>query len=115
MAAPQQPGGVHDLDLFTQQLYDAVEAKVAFLQERFRGPTPVGTRKLSSREWARRLYQMRPDQMAQLMARTSEDSPIFANALDRLGAHGLALLPYLQPAGLFGEQEAPPVNLFEEM
>lgn len=92
---------VHPLDEMAQALYDGLESDISFLQAALGGPTAVGTQKLSSREWARKLVEMQPEAMRQLMAqRVGSPSPIFATALDQLGAHGMSLLPYLQPGQL---------------
>jgi hypothetical protein len=96
----QNPQGVHEIDQLSQDLFERIEDLVGYLQESIAGPAPVGTKKVTPREQARKLMSMRPDQVAQLMAQAPPQAPIFTTALDQLGAHGLALLPYLQPGAL---------------
>jgi hypothetical protein len=92
---------MHPLDEMAQELYDGLQSDADFLQAALAGPTSVGTRKLSSAEWAKKLVTMQPEAMRQLMAQhVGSTSPIFKTALDQLGAHGMSLLPYLQPGAL---------------
>lgn len=89
---------IHPLDEMAQALYDGLESDIGFLQAALAGPTSIGTKKLSSREWARKLVEMQPESMRQLQAQhVGSASPIFSTALDLLGAQGMSLLPYLQP------------------
>lgn len=92
---------IHPLDQLAQELYDGLQTDISFLQAALGGPTAVGTRKLTAREWAKRIPEMEPEAMRQLMAQNvGSSSPIFSTALDSLGAHGMTLLPYLQPGPL---------------
>lgn len=102
---------LHPLDQMAQALYDGLQSDIDFLQVALAGPTSVGTRKLSSREWANKLVQMNPQAMQQLMAQqVGSASPIFATALDNLGAHGMSLLPYLQPGQLTPPSSVQPTS-----
>ncbi len=92
---------IHPLDQMAQELYDGLQADISFLQAALAGPTAIGTQRLSTREWANKLVQMQPEAMRQLMAqRVGSPSPLFATALDMLGAQGMSLLPYLQPGAI---------------
>ena len=93
----QRPNNVHEIDLLAQDLYDEVHAMIGHLRGQLAGPTPVGTKRMSPREWARKLMSMSPSETYRLLTQLSPESPVFATALEHLGAHGLALLPYLQP------------------
>jgi len=97
MTTTPQPRNVHPIDMAAQELWDAVQSRIEYLRGRIAGPTPVGTRKMTARDWARQILQMPPDKMLQLMDTLPQTSPAFATAFDMLGAHGMALLPYLQP------------------
>jgi len=100
----QRPRNVHPIDLQAQALYDRVQKQIAYIRERFDIPVPVGQPKISAGERARAMMGMRPELIAQLIAQRPLSEPIFSTALDKLGAHSLALLPYLTG----GMPEAPP-------
>lgn len=95
----KRPAGVHDLDWMAHQLYERLGARTSYLQKKLAGPAPVGKRKMNASQWARQLTKMTAGQTAQLLTQMPERNPIMSTALDKLGGHGLALLPYLQPAG----------------
>jgi len=95
--ATNRRGGVHELDLLAQDLYELLQGDVEYLQASLAGPTPVGTRKVSPRDFAKRVFEMTHEEVAAALAQASPQTPLAAMALERLGAHGLALLPYLQP------------------
>lgn len=100
----QRPKTVHPIDLQAQALYDRVQAQIAYIRQRFDIPVPVGQPKISAGERARAMMGMRPELIAQLIAQKPLTDPLFSTAFDKLGAHSLALLPYLTG----GMPEAPP-------
>ncbi len=106
---------VHNLDVLAQRLYERLQRYALAGQERLAGPTAVGTRKLSTREMARKLLEMSPEEMQRLMAQTPAGRQLFSTAFDQLGPHALALLPYLQPGALLPEPEVGEGEMFGEV
>lgn len=101
---------IHPLDELAQELYDTLQGDIEMLQAAFAGPVPVGTRRVTPSEVARTVMQMTPVETAEVAASAPADSPVFTTALERLGAHGLVLLPYLQPGILGPEGAAAPTS-----
>ncbi len=91
----RMPPGVHFLDWRAQQIWQEVQRVAEQLQRQMRGSAPLGTRKLTAGQMARRLTTMTAGQAARMLAYRDPGEPIALQALERLGGHGLALLPYL--------------------
>lgn len=105
----QRPSGVHDLDVLAQLLFEGIEADALFLQKALAGPAPVGTRKLTANQWAKQLMSLDPAAAQMRLGQLPPNVPAAGAIMDQLGAFGLALLPYLQPAALqAGREIAPP-------
>ena len=104
----QQPSGIHELDLLAQRLYEELERDALFLQRALAGPAPVGTRKMTATQWAKRLMKMDPASAQMQMAQLPGNMPAAASIMDQLGPFGLALLPYLQPTALLPERAIAP-------
>lgn len=104
----QPPSGVHEIDLLAQRLYEEIERDALFLQKALAGPAPVGTRKLTPSQWAKRLMKMDTASAQMQMAQLPGNMPAAASIMDQLGPFGLALLPYLQPTALLPERAIAP-------